>query len=250
MAEERGKISKKILHVLHVLWEFLRKIWVALGRSPKAKSTSGTVGKSASQSVSTTSNKLSNHAKQGVKTSTKKTVINSAALKGGTGLGLFGLGTKISNLIQTSSAASVGSTTAGSSTLAGTILSAKTITIILLSSGIFLGGLGTYSYVNHQDPLNMLGTLIKSAYNPNNNLNSNQSKNNALNTTNNVAPGTETGANSNTDNEITESSATTSSSTGGGTDSNTGGTDNTQSSSNNNQNNDGSSIPSINFTVP
>lgn len=250
MAEEKGKISKKILHVLHVLWEFLRRIWVALGRSPKAKSTSGAVGKSASESTSAAANKLfKNQGQKGVKISAKKTLINSAALKGGVGLGALGLGAKISNLFH-SSAASVGSTTASSSTLAGTILSAKTITILLLSSGIFLGGMGTYSYVTHQDPLNMLGTLIKSAYNPNNNLNSNQSKNNALNTTNSVAPGTETGANSNTDNEITESSATTSSSTGGGTDSNTGGTDNTQSSSNNNQNDDGSSIPSINFTIP
>jgi hypothetical protein len=149
--DNKGKRSKKVLHIFHVLWEFLRKIWTALGETPKGEhAAEHAEHEIASESVSQST--VSSTTSKGVITSGKKTMIKSTALKGGAGLGALGIGAKLGGLFSNTSAAAVGSTGAkGSTTLAGVLISTKTLTIVLISGAILLSGAGIYNFYQSND---------------------------------------------------------------------------------------------------
>ena len=43
----------------------------------------------------------------------------------------------------------------------GTIISAKTLGMVVIIGGFFMGGLGIYSYINHENPLSLFGAVLK-----------------------------------------------------------------------------------------
>jgi len=132
MAKERGKRTKKILHIFHLLIEFLRYIFSSVTKpimaanfiSPKAvKGLSKKSGKTASKTVSKTA--------------------------------LAGTGSAL------------GSSSILSGLTAGTVISVKTAATLLVIGGLFFGGLGTYGYITHENPLNLIGNLFKVHNTPN-----------------------------------------------------------------------------------
>ena len=126
MGKERGKLTKKILHLLHLLMEFLRHIFTGITKpimnanliSPKnVKVLSKKTGKTTS------------------KTATKSVLVGTGSVLGSSSL-LSGL-------------------------TAGTVISAKTLAMTLVVSSLFLGGIGTYSYITHENPINLIGNIFK-----------------------------------------------------------------------------------------
>jgi hypothetical protein len=239
----KGKWSKKFLHVLHIFWEFLRKIWTTLGKSPKGEHSAehvnhGTVSHSASKSAGKSG------VKKGIKSTGKKTLVKSTAVKSGVGLGSIGIGAKINSLLSTSSAASVGST---AGTTLGGVITAKTLTILLLTGGVALGGLGTYSYVNQENPLNVLENVLN-PNNPGENLSQNTLNptipGNINILTNSIVPAIGTGSVSQS-----SGSGSTSGSTGG-TGINYGSDDDDGFGGNEEPEEPGRETPSINYTIP
>lgn len=139
MAKERGKRTKKILHLFHLLIEFLRHIFTSSAVS---------VGKTA---TSESKNVVSKSKKTGKNVSKSASSKSSVIVKGSLAAGSTGA----------SSISLTGLT-------AGTIISAKTLGMVLIVGTLFLGGLGTYSYITHQNPLNLFGALGKSQANTGN----------------------------------------------------------------------------------
>ena len=210
MAKERGKRTKKILHLLHLLIEFLRHIFTSSAVS---------VGKTA---TSESKNVVSKSKKTGKNVSKSASSKSSVIVKGSLAAGSTGA----------SSISLTGLT-------AGTIISAKTLGMVLIVGTLFLGGLGTYSYMTHQNPLNLFGALGKSQATTGN-PNSNQPPT-AIQPSSTNTPVQSSG----------RSSLSLSASTSGNSHLSSQNSHQKQLNSNNTSLNDnGTTPPSINYTVP
>lgn len=247
MGDEKGKRSKKFLHALHIFWEFLRKIWSVLGKPPKTKSIEQSVDHAVSKSTSKSVSKFSGKSiDKGVKTTAKKSVPKSIASKGGVGLGTLGISSKINSLLSTSSAASASSTVAGSTSTIGTILSMKTLAVVLVSSSIFLGGLGTYSYVNQEDPITALQSLTGNYDNAQNEVMNIKNPKIGSNLENSIIPALGPGTVLNTQETTgTSSDGISSYQSGNGV-----GQDGTYNNQNDETADQGVDAPSIDYTIP
>jgi hypothetical protein len=148
MGKERGERTKKIMHIGHVILEFLKHVLKAFGKPDKAvKSASKSADKIATNTgdnVGKTAGKVTdNAAKSASKSATSKSGVMAtksvASVLGGTG---------------------AGASSSGLTAAAGIIISVKTLAVILIACSVFFGGLTTYSYINHENPLNLLGDLF------------------------------------------------------------------------------------------
>lgn len=130
MGKERGKRTKKIIHLLHLLMELLRQI------SSASATSFGKTARSASRRV------------KGKSKESEKNVSKSATSKSAVTLDAKGS-------LEAESASS--SSSAGLT--AGTIVSVKTLGMVVIIGGLFFSGLGVYGYSVHENPLNLFGTL-------------------------------------------------------------------------------------------
>jgi hypothetical protein len=224
MGEMRGNFTKKILHIGHIILEFLRHIVKAFGKSDHAVNS---VEKTASKGVS--------------KSLAGKTSASAGSKAGSSALG------------GSSAAGASGISAAG---IAGAIISVKALAVVLIASSLFLGSIATYSYVNHQSPTAVIGSLLNS---PNNAVETSNPTNQNINLHTTLTPIT-----SLTNPLIQESYGETSDVETSSEESGESVTSNliSQSQSQNNNNNpasvtetttnydNGNSTPSINYTVP
>lgn len=140
MAEKKGKTTKKILHLGHILLEFFRKIIKAMGKSDHStealkQSTHGTKG-GVSKGAST---------KSGITAS-------KTAQTGSTHANVYEGG-------ATTAESTVSSVTAGASTT-GAAVSGTTTLVILVIAIVTVVGLGTYIYNTEQQSMESVKNLI------------------------------------------------------------------------------------------
>lgn len=140
MAEKKGKTTKKILHLGHILLEFFRKILKAMGKSDH----------------STGALKQSTHgSKSGVSkgASTKSGLTASKTAKtGSTHANVYGGG-------ATTAESAAGSVTAGVGAT-GAAVSGTTALAILVIAVVTVVGLGTYVYNTEQQSIGSVKNLI------------------------------------------------------------------------------------------
>jgi|WetSurMetagenome_2_1015567.scaffolds.fasta_scaffold164172_2 hypothetical protein len=140
MAEKKGKTTKKILHLGHILLEFLRKIIKAMGKSDHSAETL----------------KQSSH-------SVKSGVSESASTKSGaTASKTVQTGSTHANVYEggvTTAKSTVSSVTAGAGTT-GAAVSGTTAMVILVIAIVTVAGLGTYIYNTEQQSIESVKNLI------------------------------------------------------------------------------------------
>lgn len=156
MGKEKGKFTKKILHLGHLLLEFLRNVVKAIGKPDKPH-------QSKVQHKSSADKALQKTGSESVKATAKtagKTVGN--AVKGFT----KSIAAKSGSMLGTSSLGGLGSAATGATGLAGAVISVKTLAVAMVAASVFLGGLGTYSYVTEQNPLTVVETLFNTGGSP------------------------------------------------------------------------------------
>ncbi len=140
MAEKKGKTTKKILHLGHILLEFFRKILKAMGKSDH----------------STGALKQSTHgSKSGVSkgASTKSGLTASKTAKtGSTHANVYGGG-------ATTAESAAGSVTAGVGAT-GAAVSGTTVLTILVIAVVTVVGLGSYVYNTEQQSIESVKNLI------------------------------------------------------------------------------------------
>jgi hypothetical protein len=128
---------KKILHIGHILLDFLRHVVKAFGRPDHAVQGMGKVaGKGAAKSAAGKSSAIAGKSSLAGK---------SSVIAGKLGFTAGGSG-------------AAGASGSGAAGIAGTVVTAKTITAALVASSLLVGGVASYDYVNHAD---LIGDLFK-----------------------------------------------------------------------------------------
>lgn len=141
MGKEKGKFTQKILHLGHLLLEFLRNVVKAIGKPDKTHKQTHH-GTDISKGIAKNTGKSGSKAAKGA--------AKSGAAKSGSSLGtssLSGLGSGTSALTSTTG-------------LAGTIISIKTLGVVLVATSLFISGLGIYSHVTNQEPLTVVESIL------------------------------------------------------------------------------------------
>lgn len=140
MAEKKGKTTKKILHLGHILLEFFRKILKAMGKSskkpPKVEETGahgdkGGIGKGATKAAATKSS-------SGAASETTATALDGATSSGG----------------------AIGTTGAAGTSIGVSISGTTILTVFGVAAVLIIGGMATYCIETGLNPLNLIQDMM------------------------------------------------------------------------------------------